>query len=61
MSKTSLVCICTIAVALVGCTKNVYLEEQTPPGKVPPAASALPDDAAVQPACKCKAQTAADS
>jgi len=51
MSRTNLFCICTIAAALVGCTQNVYLEERTPPGKVPPptSAPAVPDDASAQP------------
>ena len=50
MSKTSLFCICAIAAAMVGCTQNVYLEEETPPGKVPPAASApvVPEDTPAQ-------------
>ncbi len=51
MSRTHLFCICAIAAALIGCTQNVYLEEQTPPGKVPPATSTptVPDDGSAQP------------
>lgn len=40
MSKIILVCICVVAWALAGCNQNVYLEEETPPGKVPPKSSA---------------------
>ena len=51
MRRKNLFCICTIAAALIGCTQNVYLEEQTPPGKVPPATSTstVPDDGSAQP------------
>ena len=40
MSKIILVCICVVGLGLSGCNQNVYLEEETPPGKVPPKASA---------------------
>ncbi len=63
MSKTDIFCICTIAVALIGCTKNVYLEEQTPPGTVPSAVSddgsaQLDQSASTSSRCKCKATPA---
>ena len=42
MSKTSMFCVLAVAFALAGCNHFIFLEEETPPGRVPPPAKAEP-------------------
>ena len=39
MSRTIIFCVLAVAFALAGCNQYVFLEEETPPGKVPPPTS----------------------
>jgi len=39
MNRMILAGVCAVAFALVGCNQNVYLEQETPPGQVPPVTS----------------------
>lgn len=40
MAKSILVCLCVAVWALTGCVHAVHLEEDTPPGRVPPVKAA---------------------